>query len=119
MTGRAYATEYRISSDACIGTQRNVRYLEHVQLEVQLSTNNISEIAISLRSPMRTKVDMLTKITVGPNRKVEYNRLNWTFMAVHFWGENPKGDWKVELTAAGNQNGNFFHLFQTLLRLQC
>lgn len=104
MTGRTYATEYKIRSNACIGTQHSVRYLEHVQLEVQLSTSNISEIAINLFSPMRTKVGMLTKIKVTKKRKVDYQNLNWTFMAVQFWGEDPKGDWKVELNVDGTQD---------------
>ena len=96
-----YTTEYKITSDGCQGTPSHVHHLEHVQLELELSCSNISNIVINLVSPMKTRVGLLTKIILKKLKRAGYHKLKWTFMAVQFWGENPVGEWTVELVACG------------------
>ena len=96
-----YTTEYKIASNGCHDSQSHVRHLEHVQLEVVLSCSNISNIVINLVSPMKTRVGLLTKISLVKYGKTVYHKLKWTFMAVQFWGEDPVGEWMVELIAKG------------------
>ena len=101
-----FTTEYKISSNGCHGNPNHVQYLEHVQLEVELSCSNISNIVINLVSPMKTRVGLLTKITLKDQRRAKLDEtLKWTFMAVQFWGENPEGNWTVELIANGTDTG--------------
>ena len=101
-----FTTEYKITSNGCLGSPNHVQYLEHVQLEVELSCSNISNIVINLVSPMKTRVGLLTTITLKNQRRAKLDdSLKWTFMAVQFWGENPEGDWTVELIANGIDTG--------------
>ena len=85
--------EYSIKNDACFGKANRVRYLEHVQLKLNINCSNISGVSLTLTSPMGTKVDLLTKIIVKETARIKYENFPWTFMTVHFWGEDPKGDW--------------------------
>ena len=56
---------------------------------------------------MGTKVGLLTKITVRSDISVQYENFQWTFMAVLFWGEDPNGDWKLELLDSGTDVGKY------------
>lgn len=47
--------------------------------------------------------------TVLPTRSSDYSSAkfdNWPFLSVHFWGENPAGTWKFEITS-GQQAGEY------------
>ena len=102
----------------------NITFLEHVvvKMTLTLSYNNIpsysydayynsfydtydqkdvlshqfarrGDISVSLRSPQGTTSELL------PNRERDFintnSYRNWEFMSVHYWGENPLGDWEV------------------------
>ena len=56
---------------------------------------------------MGTKVGLLTTITVRSDKSVQYEKFQWTFMAVLYWGEDPRGDWKLELLKSGTDNGRY------------
>lgn len=51
------------------------------------------DISITLQSPQGTISEIL------PNRKNDYINtegfVEWDFMSVHFWGENPQGEWEL------------------------
>ena len=100
---KAHTREYSIESDSCFNTTNHVRYLEHVQLKVNISCNNITEVTLNLISPQGTKVGLLTTITVKENARIKYENLQWTFMSVHFWGEDPEGDWILQMVTDKNQ----------------
>ena len=105
MNDTSYTSEFKMSVTACYGTKDYVKYLEHTQIELELSCSNISEISINLISPRRTKVSLLTKVNTS---RVAYTNLQWTFMTVHFWGEDPEGVWRLNLVANSIQNGKKF-----------
>ena len=95
--------EYSIKSDSCVNKTSHVKYLEHVQLRVNISCNNITEVTLSLRSPMGTNVGLLTAIIVKEKARIKYENFQWTFMTVHFWGEDPEGYWILQLDTAKGQ----------------
>ena len=100
---------YSLEINACKETPTEVTQLEHVQLMVELSCSNISDLTINLSSPSGTKVGLLTKISVNNDSNFAYENLTWTFMTVQFWGEDPKGIWTVELPALENNMGKSFY----------
>ena len=106
MNGTSYTSEYKMNATACYGTNDYVKYLEHTQIELELSCSNISEISINLISPRRTKDSLLTKVTTS---RVAYTNLQWTFMTVHFWGEDPEGVWRLNLVANSIKTGKKIH----------
>ncbi|CAF0717828.1 unnamed protein product [Brachionus calyciflorus] len=73
---------------------KNLNYLEHVLAKVSLHSGTRGKLRINLISPMGTKSNLLDF------RKRDLSRegfKSWPFMSVHFWGENPKGVWKLEV----------------------
>lgn len=67
--------------------------LEHVQLYVKLEHTRRGDVQIYLTSPSKTVSEMLS------TRKNDNARggIDFTFMTVHNWGENPSGDWEVKV----------------------
>lgn len=75
--------------------------LEHVVVQVTLvfedndekNDSNRGDIQLQLTSPSGTTSTLLPyrNKDTGPGSYTE-----WPFMSVHFWGENPNGDWSFE-----------------------
>ena len=70
-----------------------IQKLEHVQLFMDVDHNNRGDVEIFLTSPSGTQSKMLKKRSNDHSAK----GINFVFMTVHKWGENPMGEWKVEL----------------------
>ena len=51
------------------------------------------KIEITLVSPSGMTSPLLS---LRLSDKVPAGRLSWTFMSVHFWGENPIGQWRLQ-----------------------
>uniref|UniRef100_A0A1I8JIV9 P/Homo B domain-containing protein n=1 Tax=Macrostomum lignano TaxID=282301 RepID=A0A1I8JIV9_9PLAT len=70
----------------------SVKYLEHVQLRVDLRYSERGALAIHLTSGAGSGSQLLT-----PRRKDRSSDgiRNWEFLTVHFWGENPAGKWRL------------------------
>ena len=71
-----------------------IRYLEHVQLRVDLRYHRRALIAADITSPGGTKSKVLYA------RQLDFftgasNFTNWTTMSVHFWGEQSEGNWTI------------------------
>ncbi|KAI6203185.1 hypothetical protein M3Y94_00527500 [Aphelenchoides besseyi] len=80
--------------DGCKGTENEVGALEHVQLIANIDSDSRGLLSIWLESPS----GMISQI-MSPrarDRSTEGFK-NWPFMSVHFWGENPRGKWKVHV----------------------
>ena len=72
----------------------NVRFLEHVQAKVTLTATRRGDIHIYLTSPSGTRSTLLAQRPMDNSRS---GFQNWPFMTVHTWGENPNGEWKLEV----------------------
>ena len=77
-------------TDGCSNT---VRYLEHVQARVVFQTIKRGVLEIFLTSPSGLESQLLTSRPYDRERK----KLDWTFMTVHHWGEDPTGEWQLRV----------------------
>ncbi|EDO33327.1 predicted protein, partial [Nematostella vectensis] len=85
----------KVHTDGCAGTKNAVKRLEHVQATVSLKHNRRGALSIEIRSPMGTTSQLLS------TRKYDTSTnglKDWSFMTVHFWGEDPAGEWEVIIT---------------------
>ena len=83
-----------IDTDGCHDTKNEVRYLEHVVSRIDLHSTYRGDISIYLTSPQGTCSQLLHR---RPPDKEETEFQEWPFMSVHHWGENPRGQWKLEI----------------------
>jgi len=58
---------------------------------------------VKIKSPKNT---VSTLLPVRSSDILSAGFTNWPFMSVHFWGENPSGDWEFEVDN-GNINGMY------------
>lgn len=77
-------------SDGC---GNGVRYLEHVQARVMFQSDKRGALEIFLTSPSGLKSQLLTRRP----RDTDNNEIDWFFMTVHHWGENPSGKWRLRV----------------------
>ena len=76
-----------------------IKALEHVQVEFSLDFLPRGDVEIFLISPQGTKSQLVYKRPLDAlDSKREYNNLLIT--SLHFWGENPTGQWKILLKSA-------------------
>ncbi|KAG1656190.1 Proprotein convertase subtilisin/kexin type 5 [Nymphon striatum] len=87
-----------IHSTGCKGTQSEIRYLEHVQATITLKYVPRGNLLIKLISPMGTHSTLLFP---RPADVTDNTFNNWPFLSVHFWGENPVGNWTLTILNAG------------------
>ncbi|XP_047121260.1 neuroendocrine convertase 1-like [Schistocerca piceifrons] len=81
-------------TDGCVGTEREVNFLEHVELQVNLRYSLRGALEIYLTSAAGTRVELLSP------RKLDTSNegfKDWKFMSVLTWGERPSGIWTVEI----------------------
>lgn len=84
----------QLSADSCIGQNRDIRFLEHVQLKLTLTYTRRGAIALFLTSPSGTRSNILQQRP----RDLQPGRFSqWPFLSVQFWGENPAGTWTFEI----------------------
>lgn len=83
-----------VNTDGCQGTANEVNYLEHVQAKLTLTYYRRGNLVIHLTSPSGTRSTLLPKRPSDMN-KGGFNQ--WAFLSVHFWEENPRGTWKLEI----------------------
>nr|KAG5706521.1 hypothetical protein BaRGS_028692 [Batillaria attramentaria] len=83
-----------VITDGCMGEQTEVRFLEHVQCRVTLHYAPRGAIAIHLTSPQGTRSTILPH---RPNDMSSQGFNDWPLLSVHFWGEDPRGEWTLEI----------------------
>ncbi|UJR09147.1 hypothetical protein I4U23_013395 [Adineta vaga] len=71
-----------------------IRFLEHIQLYITISYTNRGALKINITSPRGTQTTLLTE---REQDKSSEGFLNWPFMSVHNWGENPIGLWTIKI----------------------
>jgi subtilisin-like proprotein convertase family protein len=87
----------QVESNGCLGESTEVNYLEHVQAVISLTYLRRGDVIIYLTSPMGTKSKLLPH---RPSDVAAGGFDEWPFLSVHFWGENPRGMWLLEIEDA-------------------
>ena len=74
----------------------NLVYLEHavVVMTVGVNSGRRGDLRVEFTSPAGT-VSILMDYRDNDGQPGSF--INWDFMSVHFWGENPAGDWKLAI----------------------
>eukprot|EP00124_Ichthyophonus_hoferi_P000860 Ihof_evm1s37 gene=Ihof_evmTU1s37 len=73
----------------------HVNFLEHVTANVTIRHDHRGDLEIYLISPCGTRSQLLTT-RYSDNDKTQGFK-DWTFMTVFAWGENPTGEWQLEV----------------------
>ncbi|PFX28248.1 Proprotein convertase subtilisin/kexin type 6 [Stylophora pistillata] len=97
-------------------TDCGIRYLEHVQAEINLQFPRRGELEMVLTSPGRTESKLLYPRVMDTYAGFQnYTNLQVTSLA--YWGEEPTGDWKITIGKArkrwrtnNNRKGRIFGL---------
>lgn len=82
----------------------NIRFLEHVQVRVNLEVWPRGDLLLTLESPSKT-FSLLTQYRLFDRiRGHSTNLTDWVILTLHHWGEDPQGSWtlKAELGSEGN-----------------
>ncbi|KAL3883396.1 hypothetical protein ACJMK2_029664, partial [Sinanodonta woodiana] len=80
--------------DGCYHDQiSRISSLEHVQAHVKIEAGIRGEIELYLTSPSGTKAQLLPR----RDNDISDTGIDFVFMSVHTWGENPRGTWKLEV----------------------
>lgn len=85
----------RLNTDACKDQDNRVEYLEHTQAIITLNSTRRGDVIIRLTSPMGTKSLLLSSRPLDDDSNDGFQR--WPFMTTHTWGENPTGEWVLEV----------------------
>jgi len=73
-----------------------IRYLEHVQVQVDLSFSRRGYLEMSSVSPSGTRSRLLYPRVIDSITGFK-NFTNWTVTSLHYWGENPVGEWNIKI----------------------
>ncbi|KAL9963178.1 hypothetical protein ACROYT_G032353 [Oculina patagonica] len=71
-----------------------IRYLEHVQVQVDLTFPRRGYLEMSSVSPSGTRSKLLYPRVIDSITGFK-NFTNWTVTSLHYWGENPVGNWRI------------------------
>ncbi len=71
-----------------------IRYLEHVQVQVDLTFPRRGYLEMSSVSPSGTRSKLLYPRVIDSITGFK-NFTNWTVTSLHYWGENSVGNWKI------------------------
>lgn len=74
-------------------SSNSITDLEHVELSIKIKTGYRGNTEIFLTSPSGTRSVMLQR----RDRDDSEDGINFTFMTVHNWGEDPAGQWTLEV----------------------
>lgn len=96
-----------IEADSCVGTKNEIRYLEHVQLVLSIDYTRRGDLTIFLTTPMGTRSCLLP---VRGEDSSDEGFHKWTFMTTHAWGEDPRGNWILEIKDGGESRRNTGYL---------
>lgn len=86
-------------TDGCAMKTNCVTRLEHVRVYISISHPKRGDLSINLTSPNGTTHELLKP------RDKDYSGkgfVNWPFMTVFSWGENPRGLWTLKVTDHSN-----------------
>ena len=79
-------------SERNCGERKSIQYLEHVVVVIRAKFDRRGYLEGYLTSPNGTESYILP---FRPNDVLAQNFDDWPILSLHFWGENPKGTWRL------------------------
>lgn len=93
-SGSSHSSDSRAIQNSDCST---ISYLEHVTVDINFSYDRRRGVTeFYLESPDGTESHLLHYRYADATYYSSAGSLNWTFMSVHFWGENPIGTWTLK-----------------------
>lgn len=90
----------RIQTTGCQENPDNhARFLEHVQARITIDHPVRGDLTIALISPSGTRSLLLSR---RAHDRASKGFKAWAFMTTHTWGENPQGEWTLEINNHGS-----------------
>jgi len=89
----------------------DVKFLEHVQAHVTLSSARRGDLEIFLTSPSGTRSQLLKR---RPSDYSPQGFQDWPFLTVFSWGESPLGTWTIEIQNDGRYRADLHSWSLTL-----
>lgn len=81
-----------------------ITVLEHVHVVVDInSRSRRGEFEITLKSPTGTVSQLLARRPLDNSISGFSNFRTWPLMSTHYWGENPKGRWSLNINNFGSR----------------
>ncbi|XP_041465327.1 furin-like isoform X2 [Lytechinus variegatus] len=113
ITGRSALVVHAQTTGCQETPDTHVRFLEHVVSRITLDFPTRGDLTIALISPAGTRSTLLPRRPHDRNRK---GFKGWEFMTTHSWGENPQGEWTLEIKNHGvNDQSGILHDWTLLL----
>ncbi|KAF6209186.1 hypothetical protein GE061_014931 [Apolygus lucorum] len=102
---KSYGSELTLKTNVsgCEGQENEVHYLEHVQCKVSLSFFPRGNLKLILVSPSGTPSTLLA---LRPKDEVSATLNDWPFLSVHYWGEDPRGEWTLKIYNNGRKKAD-------------
>ena len=72
----------------------DIKFLEHVQVKVNLDFARRGDLYLELEAPSGTKSPLTNRRHID-NFTGFKNLTNWVIATLFHWGENPEGQWKL------------------------
>lgn len=76
-----------------------IKFLEHVQIRVDLDFSRRGDLLLHLKSPSNSTCP-LTRYRYADNVKKFTNLTDWHITTLFHWGENPTGKWELKISDA-------------------
>lgn len=73
-----------------------IKFLEHVQVKVDLDFTRRGDLSLQLKAPSGT-ISPLTRKRLIDNLTGYKNLTNWVITTLFNWGESPKGKWELSV----------------------
>lgn len=89
---RAIPSDVTITFDNC-----DIKFLEHVQVNVSLYFPRRGDLGLALEAPTGT-TSPLTRYRMMDNVLGGKTLTNWVITTLFNWGESPEGQWKLKIT---------------------
>lgn len=98
----------------------SIRFLEHMQVQIDLVFPRRGYLEMNSESPDGTVSKLL--YPRGMDALTGFKKLsNWTVTSLHYWGENPVGEWNITIQNSKTQRntrGGKLHRAVWYLRIQ-
>ncbi|KAI0980679.1 hypothetical protein GJ496_000895 [Pomphorhynchus laevis] len=89
-------------ANGCRNKPNELSFIEHVEVVLTIRTAFRGDLKLTLVSPMKTNSTLLHyRSKDASNTPLK----NWPFMTTHFWGENPRGKWILEISCRNRNMG--------------
>ena len=90
-----------------------IKFLEHVQIRVNLNFSRRGDLSLHLRAPSNTTSPMTRKRFVD-NLTGFRNLTDWIITSLFHWGEDPNGKWELKIDDFDKRYPNSGDLLLTL-----